>query len=67
MEITFNNRKYQIEEQSTVQAALNVWLGDRQQGIAVAVNDTIVPRSQWESHILQPEDNILVIKATQGG
>ena len=67
MEITFNNRKYQIEEQSTVQAALNVWLGDKQQGIAVAVNDTIVPRSQWENHILQPDDNILVIKATQGG
>jgi len=67
MEITFNNRKYQIEEQSTVQAALNVWLGDKQQGIAVAVNDTIVPRSQWENYILQPDDNILVIKATQGG
>ncbi len=67
MEITFNNRKYQIEEESTVQAALNIWLGDKQQGIAVAVNDTIVPRSQWENHILQPDDNILVIKATQGG
>ena len=67
MEITFNNRKYQIEEHSTVQAALNVWLADKQQGIAVAVNDTIVPRSQWENHILQPDDNILVIKATQGG
>jgi len=67
MEITFNNSKYQIEEQSTVQAALNVWLGDKQQGIAVAVNDTIVPRSQWENYILQPDDNILIIKATQGG
>ena len=67
MEITFNNRKQQIEEQSTVQSVLNVWLGDKQQGIAVAVNDTIVPRSQWENYILQPDDNMLVIKATQGG
>jgi sulfur carrier protein len=67
MEITFNNRKHEIEEQTSVQKALNLWLGDKQQGIAVAVNDTIVPRSQWEDRVLQAGDNILVIKATQGG
>jgi sulfur carrier protein len=67
MEITFNNRKLEIEEQTSVQKALNLWLCDKQQGIAVAVNDTIVPRSQWEDHVLQTGDNILVIKATQGG
>ncbi len=67
MEITFNNRKHEIDEQTSVQKALNLWLGDKQQGIAVAVNDTIVPRSQWEDRVLQAGDNILVIKATQGG
>jgi len=67
MEITFNNRKHEIEEQTSVRKALNLWLGDKQQGIAVAVNDTIVPRSQWEDRVLQAGDNILVIKATQGG
>jgi sulfur carrier protein len=67
MEITFNNRKQELEEQTSVQNALDSWLGDKQQGVAVAVNDTIVPRTQWENYILKPDDNILVIKATQGG
>jgi sulfur carrier protein len=67
MEITFNDHKYQVEEQSSVQNALNNWLGEKQKGIAVAVNETIIPKTQWESHILQPDDKVLVIKATQGG
>jgi sulfur carrier protein len=67
MEITFNNNKHQLEAQTTVQNALNAWLGDKQKGIAVAVNETLVSKTQWETHILQPGDNVLVIKATQGG
>jgi len=67
MEITFNDHKHQVEEQTSVQTALNKWIGDKQKGIAVAVNETIVPKTQWESYILQPDDKVLVIKATQGG
>ena len=67
MEITFNGQKHQVEEQTSVQAALNKWIGEKQKGIAVAINETIVPKTQWESYILQPDDKVLVIKATQGG
>ncbi len=67
MEITFNNQKYQLEEKTSVKHALNTWLGDKQKGIAVAINETLVPKAQWEEHILQADDHILVIKATQGG
>ena len=67
MEITFNGQKHQVEEQTSVQTALNKWIGDKQKGIAVAVNETIVPKTQWESYIRQPDDKVLVIKATQGG
>ena len=67
MEIIFNDHKHQVEEQTSVQTALNAWIGEKQKGIAVAVNETIVPKTQWESYILQPDDKVLVIKATQGG
>ena len=67
MEITFNDHKHQVEELISVQVALNTWIGEKQKGIAVAVNETIVPKTQWESYILQPDDKVLVIKATQGG
>jgi len=36
-------------------------------GIAVAVNDNIVPDSQWASFALHDGDKILVVTAAQGG
>ena len=36
-------------------------------GIAVAVNNRMVPRTEWNSHTLQDGDKILIIKAVCGG
>ena len=36
-------------------------------GLAVAVNDTVVPRAEWAAHPLQPNDRLTLIRATQGG
>lgn len=36
-------------------------------GIAVAVNNRMVPRTEWDSYILQDGDKILIIKAVCGG
>ena len=36
-------------------------------GIAVAVNNRMVPRTEWDSHTLQDGDKILIIKAVCGG
>lgn len=67
MEITFNNYKQEIVEQTSVQIIINDLIGEKQKGIAVAVNETVVPKIQWQSYMLQPNDKVLVIKATQGG
>ena len=67
MEITFNTHPKQIQEQSSVQIIINDLIGEKQKGIAVAVNETVVPKAQWDSYELQPSDKVLVIKATQGG
>jgi sulfur carrier protein len=43
-------------------------LGQAQtRGLAVAINDTVVPRAEWATHAVQPHDRILLIRATQGG
>ena len=67
MEIILNNQTQQAEEKTSVQAALNNWIGEKQNGIAVAVNEAIVPKAQWDTYMLQHNDKVLVIKATQGG
>ncbi len=36
-------------------------------GIAVAVNNRMVPRAEWNSYVLNEGDNILIIKAVCGG
>ena len=37
------------------------------QGLAVAVNTEVVPRSRWAERRLQEGDRVLVIQASQGG
>ena len=36
-------------------------------GVAVAVNNAVVPRAAWPAHFLADGDRVLVIRATQGG
>jgi len=36
-------------------------------GIAVAVNNQVVPKTAWANFELKDNDKILVIKASQGG
>lgn len=36
-------------------------------GVAVAVNNQMIPRTKWSETILQENDQVVVIKATCGG
>ncbi len=36
-------------------------------GIAVAVNQQVIPKSGWENTFIQENDKIIIITATQGG
>jgi sulfur carrier protein len=69
MEININNKPKLIELQDsiTVQHLLDLEIPERQSGIAVAVNNMIVPRVDWSQHRILANDNILIIQATQGG
>ena len=41
-------------------------LADRK-GVAIAINNAVVPRATWPTHLLVDGDRVLVIRATQGG
>lgn len=36
-------------------------------GVAVAINDRIIPRTQWDSFIVEDGNDITIIRATCGG
>lgn len=63
-----NNTPHEAAENQLL-ADLLTALGQATQtrGLAVAVNDTVVPRTEWATHAVQPHDRILLIRATQGG
>jgi sulfur carrier protein len=67
MEITVNQQVYQVIDVCSVQHLLTTVLNIPAIGIAVAVNQTIISKTSWESHVLHPGDQITIIKATQGG
>ena len=68
MELKINNQTKQFPLDSlTVQALLDIEIPEKQNGIALAINNTVIPKSDWNSHLIQETDDILIISATQGG
>jgi len=67
MEITVNNQAYTIDESCSVAGMLSAVLQISGDGIAVAVNQSIVTRPEWSRHLLRAGDQVILIKATQGG
>ncbi|MGP8214774.1 MAG: sulfur carrier protein ThiS [Bacteroidia bacterium] len=67
MEITINNNSKNIPSDSLLLQALEGLVNQDSKGIAVAVNNAVVQKAKWESFTLHEGDNIIVIKATQGG
>ena len=67
MFITYNGSELEIEAEVSLQEYLHKQGLSEQSGIAVALNETVIPKKEWENCILKPYDSVLVIKATQGG
>jgi sulfur carrier protein len=68
MELKINNQTKQFALDSlTVQALLDLEIPEKQNGIAIAINNAVIPKSHWKSHFITETDDILIISATQGG
>lgn len=67
MQIKLNNQIKILAEQSTVQQLLDDVMFENQKGIAVAVNKEVIQKDNWKNHCLNQNDEVLIIKATQGG
>ena len=67
MDIYVNNRLQQLPGNARITEALATLNITSQKGIAVAINNNVIPKPEWETYVLQPEDKMTLIKATQGG
>ncbi len=65
MKVIINNKE--VETGTTFLLQLTEELTLPAQGVAVAVNNRMIPRTAWGEHILNEGDNIVIIKAACGG
>ncbi len=66
IQITVNNKNHQFSDKISIEKLLNEIKIDAN-GIAIAVNQEIIPKSDWQNILLKNNDDVLIITATQGG
>ena len=67
MEVLVNDQPQKIANQKTIKDLIHELGYNGGDGIAVAINEKIVPKHEWESKQLNEQDKITLIRATQGG
>lgn len=64
--ISVNGKSLKINSSFNILQLLN-HLNSPQDGIAVAVNNSIILKELWGTRLLASDDKVLIIQATQGG
>lgn len=67
MKIKFNNQSVKLEANAKLTDFLQSVNLHEATGLAVAVNQKVISKSNWVNHSLTDNDEIMIIKATQGG
>ncbi len=67
MTVFINNKEHNLIQSKNLFDVLTDVNLISQRGIAVAVNNTVIPKSAWEKYQLNENDKITIITATQGG
>ena len=66
-EVSINQQKFQFPEDGRLADVLPLLEIRQADGIAIAVNEEVVPSRDWAGHMLREGDRVFVIRATQGG
>ena len=64
--IKINNQPAEVQEETTMKTVAD----ERQlpeKGVAVAVNNEMLPRGEWGGYVLKDGDDIVILKAFCGG
>jgi len=66
MKVYVNDDSIEIADASNISQLLTK-LNAASKGIAIAIDQEIIPSNQWDNHQLKEDDKVLLIRATQGG
>ena len=66
MTVNVNHKEVPVSKSANLVELLDT-MNVPQKGIALAVNNNVIPKVDWKSFKLQQNMNITLIRATQGG
>lgn len=66
MNITVNDELYSLDMPVTINQLL-IQLKQPSMGVALAINDIIIPRENWDTQMINEGDTILLFQAIAGG
>jgi len=67
MKITVNDEQKEVSDQIAIAELLTLLSIQDPKGLAIAVNNRVVRRDNWDTHVLNEADCVILIKATKGG
>lgn len=67
LEVMLNGESVRLSTRELTEALCEVGYDPEQQGIAVAINMSVVPRSEWGQTDIADGDRIDIVGAKQGG
>lgn len=66
MKVLVNNKETELTQGNLI-SDLAAQLQLPPQGVAIAVNNRMIPRNEWDTHTLSSNDSLVIIKAACGG
>ena len=67
MTVFVNNNPINLTTVATLHQVLEQQHLHEHRGIAVALNNNVIPKTEWQQKALADNDKITIIRATQGG
>ena len=67
LQVSLNGDAVTLSNEQLTEALCEIGYDPEQQGIAVAINMSVVPRSEWAQTTLSDGDRIDIVGAKQGG
>ncbi len=67
LQVSLNGDAVTLSNELLTEALCEIGYDPEQQGIAVAINMSVVPRSEWAQTTLSDGDRVDIVGAKQGG
>lgn len=67
MIVFINKEKKEISDNTDILHLLQQNGFENTKGIAIAINNEVIPKNSWQNHLLHDQDNVTIITATAGG